>query len=398
MALPTSTLIETNRIPNDEEIKQIQVQVIEPCVIRLKELEADIASLKAQLHDLERERNVLSYHIDHHCALIAPIRRLPHDILREIFIQCLPTDDFALMKTSEAPLLLGRVCSAWRQVALVTPRLWQSMHIPYTNAFEQTSSAIAAFKTAWRSRLDGISLWLSRSGTLPLSISCHFSDARMNTTSFEQWVQNPPLVANLLGLLLSVKDRWRHVHISKRAKNIDLSPILGVEPNSVPLLESLSLQAHDEWIGLGFPSNILKSPQLRNLLVQPLNNNLDTPACRQLTSLSISFATYPGHDIRRHLPVIFTRFQYLVEFSLIIVERSQDCQSISSMIPPTTFPCLQRLTLQFGMNGFYLLHSFRAPELKHLKLTLTSYGNDERIFKDFFSRFPPLETLFLAFS
>ncbi|KAJ7634614.1 hypothetical protein FB45DRAFT_909361, partial [Roridomyces roridus] len=42
---------------------------------------------------------------------------------------CLPTHRNCVMDASEAPLLLGRISSAWRALSLATPRLWASLHI-----------------------------------------------------------------------------------------------------------------------------------------------------------------------------------------------------------------------------------------------------------------------------
>ncbi|KAF8643152.1 hypothetical protein AX16_009196 [Volvariella volvacea WC 439] len=113
MDLPTSPFIGTSHSPNEEEVQQIKVQIIDPCT---RQLEA----IKAELR--ERKRNELSRHIEAH-ILIAPNRCLLHDILSEIFVRCLPTAGFALMKTSEA-----LYCSA--APAVPGDKLWLSIRIP----------------------------------------------------------------------------------------------------------------------------------------------------------------------------------------------------------------------------------------------------------------------------
>ncbi|KAJ7782493.1 hypothetical protein DFH07DRAFT_704529, partial [Mycena maculata] len=54
----------------------------------------------------------------------APTRRLPLDFIQEIFVACLPTHWNCAMSASEAPVILGPVCSSWRSISLSTPRLW----------------------------------------------------------------------------------------------------------------------------------------------------------------------------------------------------------------------------------------------------------------------------------
>lgn len=56
---------------------------------------------------------------------------LPYDILREIFLHCLPDDHLDILQPNsrDPPMLLCYVCSYWRKVALASPSLWS--HIYY---------------------------------------------------------------------------------------------------------------------------------------------------------------------------------------------------------------------------------------------------------------------------
>ncbi|KAJ7029790.1 hypothetical protein C8F04DRAFT_887620, partial [Mycena alexandri] len=54
---------------------------------------------------------------------------LPTEITSSIFLQCLPIQERVEPPPSRAPLLLTQVCHHWRQVALVTCRLWSSLYI-----------------------------------------------------------------------------------------------------------------------------------------------------------------------------------------------------------------------------------------------------------------------------
>ncbi|KAJ7752379.1 hypothetical protein B0H16DRAFT_1257575, partial [Mycena metata] len=106
--------------PPDDQIQVIRAHLA-PHVERL-------ASLKALIHDPSVQRDELMEYINLHTALISPVQRLPQDILQEIFLACLPTDRNTVMSVSEAPLLLGRICSGWRDIVLATPALWASLH------------------------------------------------------------------------------------------------------------------------------------------------------------------------------------------------------------------------------------------------------------------------------
>ncbi|KAJ6616648.1 hypothetical protein B0H10DRAFT_1632687, partial [Mycena sp. CBHHK59/15] len=73
--------------------------------------------------DLSKQVPKIQTYIDAHQASISPASRLPYDIVGEIFVACLPTDRNPVMSATEAPVILCRICSAWRAIALSTPRL-----------------------------------------------------------------------------------------------------------------------------------------------------------------------------------------------------------------------------------------------------------------------------------
>ncbi|KII94724.1 hypothetical protein PLICRDRAFT_78038, partial [Plicaturopsis crispa FD-325 SS-3] len=57
-------------------------------------------------------------------AMLAPARHIPPELWAEIFIHCLPHDDFVVPSERTAPLLLVQICKLWRAIATTTPRLW----------------------------------------------------------------------------------------------------------------------------------------------------------------------------------------------------------------------------------------------------------------------------------
>ncbi|KAF9044424.1 hypothetical protein BJ165DRAFT_1481158 [Panaeolus papilionaceus] len=98
-------------------------------------------------------------------SLSAPIRRLPPELLSEIFTHCLPYTDqgpFIRPCAHTAPLLLTQVCAAWRITALATPALWASLAITRTDKAPCHKTTMPMLRT-----------WLDRSGRCPLSVSFH---------------------------------------------------------------------------------------------------------------------------------------------------------------------------------------------------------------------------------
>ncbi|KAJ6586384.1 hypothetical protein DFH09DRAFT_1359723 [Mycena vulgaris] len=128
MSSPFTWKLGTNYCPQDAEITEIKALIIEPG-LRLKCLDDEITDLQQALDKLKEEHSKLGTYIEGHMALISPARRLPLDIIQEIFLACIPTHRNCVMSATEAPVLLGLICSSWRTISLLTPRLWSSLHI-----------------------------------------------------------------------------------------------------------------------------------------------------------------------------------------------------------------------------------------------------------------------------
>ncbi|KAJ7196713.1 hypothetical protein GGX14DRAFT_313776, partial [Mycena pura] len=62
--------------------------------------------------------------------IVYPILTLLVELTSEIFLQCLPNEPDQ-PKTSIAPMLLGRICQQWRNIAYNTLQLWSEMNIQF---------------------------------------------------------------------------------------------------------------------------------------------------------------------------------------------------------------------------------------------------------------------------
>ena len=105
------------------------------------------------LHQLEQDRVSLKRKINSS----SPILQLPSEISSEIFSAYLGGQSLQDDPESEleSPLFLGRICSAWRELAWSIPSLWCSVDLN----FEQRKINPLV-----------VDQWLIRSHTLPLSI------------------------------------------------------------------------------------------------------------------------------------------------------------------------------------------------------------------------------------
>ncbi|KAJ7140956.1 hypothetical protein C8R44DRAFT_550119, partial [Mycena epipterygia] len=120
---PFAPNFRTNYCPSDEEVTEIKGLLVEP-ILRLQRLNDEIADMQKAIDKLTEDRDNLGAYVEAHRALISPVRRLPLDIIQEIFMACIPMHCNCVMSTTEVPVLLGRICSSWRAISLATPRLW----------------------------------------------------------------------------------------------------------------------------------------------------------------------------------------------------------------------------------------------------------------------------------
>ncbi|KAJ7354558.1 hypothetical protein DFH08DRAFT_955947 [Mycena albidolilacea] len=214
MASPFAAQLGTNYCPKDKEVLEIQTLLVKPA-LRLKNLDNEIAELQKAIEKLMEERDGLGAYVDAHKALISPVRRLPLDIIEEIFVTCLPTHRNCVMSASEAPVLLGRVCSSWRAISLSTPRLWAKIHVVEPES-DPYSRPAASFDQKVAQRVQVTKMWLGRSGQCPLSISL---ESAPENSPPETEVSSAASL-QFLQVLVPFAPRWQHIHFATPATYI----------------------------------------------------------------------------------------------------------------------------------------------------------------------------------
>ncbi|KAJ7771677.1 hypothetical protein B0H16DRAFT_1410200, partial [Mycena metata] len=173
---------------------------------------------------------------EQHKFIVAPIRRVPREILAEIFLQLATMEEdggkpdyYHLPLLHRAPLIFGEVSRAWRTVSLSTPRLWSSISLRCGNKQSQTNSALCA-------------TWLKRAGSLPLSIrfsrTGHFELAALGEPVSPAVVRN---CQDLMKAILPYSRRWRFLHFQNLPPS-SYDIIDSLQPGSVPILEYLSVE------------------------------------------------------------------------------------------------------------------------------------------------------------
>ncbi|KAK0221298.1 hypothetical protein IW262DRAFT_1314743 [Armillaria fumosa] len=131
-------LLQTNNPPRDHEKVNFMNAISDgPDIV--SDLDSRIVRARTVLEDLIRERERVEDHLQDTKTVLHPIRRIPDDILREIFTTCVKTETFSYTRTignsldvhSRSQWVLSHVSRPWRAVALNTAMLWSSIELSF---------------------------------------------------------------------------------------------------------------------------------------------------------------------------------------------------------------------------------------------------------------------------
>ncbi|KAJ7707329.1 hypothetical protein B0H17DRAFT_1000412, partial [Mycena rosella] len=110
----------------------------EPFFSNIEPLESEIPTFRGALEDMERKIGAIDEEIERlrtrrtkfvefatvQKAVFSPLRRLPSEILSEIFLWCLEDETWLPHIWRVQPWSISKVCRRWRETALSTPSLW----------------------------------------------------------------------------------------------------------------------------------------------------------------------------------------------------------------------------------------------------------------------------------
>ena len=362
--------VNTNYTPDVAEREEIS-EYVSTVNLELSQLNAKIIEMRTALMQVTRTRDRLQAAANQHQALISPLRRLPPELLQLIFVCCLPLHRNAVMHSSEAPVLLGRVCSEWRQISLSTPEVWSSLHIvpPNVNFSNLTSST-----DRFQRKRELIEMWLGRSGACPLNLSFVWF-----ASDSEDEIK---LCASLLEVLIPTCGRWRMLDFQVPLKMF--KPFIGLTVKDVPLLEGLSLMDNRTPLGIDvvdkWPESLVfaeSAMNLKNFTLTFFSGGLRLPSIpwHQLTTLYLeSNISFFFHDSREMLST-FAQCAQLQSCTLKFpLSHTAFIPAFEKLNLPITLPQLQVLCLdgdQHLQNTFHMsntLINLCAPKLRKLEI------------------------------
>ncbi|KAJ7500352.1 hypothetical protein B0H11DRAFT_2276007 [Mycena galericulata] len=389
---PFDDILYTNAVPSDADCQRIHDLLVGP----QKEAAAlvqEVVRVQSLLDELISKRDQLYTFIDAHLALVSPVRRLPDDVVREIFVAALPSDQNAIMSEKEAPLLLSHISQGWRNVALSTPRLWSTLHLvnppvrslhSYIPKLHQINSAVAT--------------WLSRSGTLPVLISFIAPLLYPPRGASEEEISALVEAARsasftLIQTLIEFCTRWISIRFNVPDDSY-LTPLAALSVNDVPKLSSVGMNmvnGETGWNSMSF---------------------LGTPSLRAVSLRDGAHTSPIRWDALAHLSIQFMGITLSFDETLAILRHCTNLETLHLTInhhqahgQTHTRPCHLAHLWRLSLIGFHGPFDSASPSplltlisssdgLEHLRLSVHNITVDSLI--EMLQKAPALRELALA--
>lgn len=324
-----STHLITSIPPSPSEMKKLRVS-LSMLQSDLSQLNGEIDQVQSVLDALVVRRKALGECIDEHRAALAPIRRLPSEILSDIFIKSLPDDwKVDIPSYRRAVLLPGQICIQWRSTALSTGRLWSAVNI---NLFKRSNFPrdVALAQT-----------WLKRSGAHPVSIKF----VAIKVPNYD--------ATQIFSIIVAHCQRWR------RAAFVLPSSMLNVllpATRCLPNLEALSISsAHADAGGEDGTDTWKFAPKLRSL---EIGRNIE------VNSLQVPWAQLTTIHLRNSTPM--ESVQILRQCPQLVVCKSWlRSAGVDAEVSPFLHPHLSKLSVEMtGSQSFdHFFDCFVLPAL-----------------------------------
>lgn len=256
-------LLSNNLVPDGELARKI-AGVVADEQARLDALDSRILSLTTTLSELAGNRDRLAEHLRRHKAIISPVRRVPPELLCEIFASAMEEPDKVALgtlsddggsawKAFDPPWYLGHICRAWRDAALAYAPLWSAIVVPCSVGPVRRSKL-----------LPPLEIQLHRSALAPLTII-------MSSIEYTYFETNDNY--SLLGPTFSHSSRWRTLYLRFDERHAQTSWLLPLEGNLDRLERLAVIDAYDSEL----PNIFAAAPSLRQVVLADWDLSVYSP-------------------------------------------------------------------------------------------------------------------------
>ncbi|KAJ7623617.1 hypothetical protein FB45DRAFT_797861 [Roridomyces roridus] len=133
-------LLKSNEPPDSAELAYMQ-PLVSKVAARLECIDDEMSRLRDRLEQLNTEQTELAEYHALHAPIVSPLRRMPPEVLMEIFLWTLPLGqderDGYVSALKQSPWVLTQVSSRWRTISISTPSLWSRVSVDYSEGFGQ---------------------------------------------------------------------------------------------------------------------------------------------------------------------------------------------------------------------------------------------------------------------
>ncbi|KAJ7144955.1 hypothetical protein C8R43DRAFT_1108790 [Mycena crocata] len=325
-----------NYSPEGGEADQIRRAIID-IDEEFKRYDPELSRLQSILSSLQQKRGNLQWYQDCCRGVLSPLRKLPPEILREIFLAGAGSEPDVIP-------VAGQVCRYWRDVVVGTPKLWSRISIGRRRfSYSQRYGDVA-------------SLFLERSANHPLTVC----------------IRNQ-VDSRLVELLTTHAHRWRVLRLS--SQNKDFYSSLGLDACELKSLRKFEItEASTDFTEPENPIVLRRAPKLREVVLKGSLRQWGLPWA-QLTRLQ-----YDAHAAADGVGALRLCTQ-LVECSLDRLKLAMDTE------PPLMRPLRHLRVLRLAvdttthtsspeniMKAFFI--SLTAPDLVSLDVVGQWYPED----------------------
>ncbi|KAF9042090.1 hypothetical protein BJ165DRAFT_249091 [Panaeolus papilionaceus] len=410
--LPTSfiPLLTSNAPPSPADIQLVKdyktgiIKQLSESKRKEDDIQSKILELQLELTKVKNSRQPLKKQ-DHACDIIlSPFRRLPDDVIHEVFQHCPIYSNANEQHTSgkHFPSTLSQVCRRWRKLTHGTSSLWKDMRL------------------LWPRKHDAMKLYdhfahFSRSMPLTLTLDggiLHYKDAASNALLFVQRLMSDVAVTRRLEGLEVVGPLLFQVLQTMEGKKFPLlKSCLMLPMKNGDLIKGDVEEGEEEEFDVYFSLNKLleNAPRLVQLCFGGRTMNADSLVDRpqqdfrcwsQLTTLYISSGSIRVNEWHSLLKIC----RNLERVWAPVTEQEADIDFYLNTSQPYVHPHLREMVLHYEEHYQHILIpflGFRFPKLDALQVGFHSCSLSDPDMQadlkasDFLDTFPSLETLII---
>ncbi|KAF8143265.1 hypothetical protein K438DRAFT_650423 [Mycena galopus ATCC 62051] len=335
-------LLTSNEPPLDGEASSVH-PIISRLYRRLSRQDDKISRLRTQLERLEQERATVEAEFLRNIAILSPLRRVPAEILSEIFTSTLLPDRKVMGRCNiglgDSPWVLTHVCGRWRTVALASSSLWSFVGIDYSKRDLYPLPLLQA--------------QLQRASRIRVEFMLHVPFSSDRTISENHLA--------LFQLLVDHSPRWEELRLCVIPEII---PMITTLRDRIPVLRKLYLEwPSSDSGGTNAMDYFSRAPALRHIALMLNSRTLSVPLpAHQLTRYQINCSW------ERHMEMLQVA-KNLTEAHITV------CGSATPRIVPGGVIELRYLRRLY-VSDVDILDSLRLPALDDFGFFQDEFGTD----------------------